>query len=400
VPVMFDKESFKLRRGFEKRVQVTVNQTSGLVLPVERCFGLLLCPGRLARAADMTLLDMEMSESKDFHSAIGTWDCAHPALRLLNTESKGNCFFVSAAVDLVLCGIADPVRFLIETKVRVFPQEEKWLLRGFKAKHQEEQFFMSVIESRQSSGAASYTVKSIESSTSRNRAPEMSIRIRDDEDDEPLSSGFGAVTLECSSERLAWWTKERISNWTDENVRPEGINEVIVKYGVPHALRGAIWPLLAKIKTDKMEELKEAFRVLNTRWSPHDQAIQRDIGRTFPAHQYFQESGEAGQEALYRVCKAYSLYDSEVGYCQGQSFLVAALLTVQMPEEEAFALFTTIMHEYCFRYAMISNEIITGFRGLYLHSFSELRLRFWILEQLVESELPSLHTHFKDLGKP
>ena len=72
-------------------------------------------------------------------------------------------------------------------------------------------------------------------------------------------------------------------------------------------------------------------------------------GRTFPAHQYFQESGEAGQEALYRVCKAYSLYDSEVGYCQGQSFLVAALLTVQMPEEEAFALFTTIMHEYHFR---------------------------------------------------
>ena len=106
----------------------------------------------------------------------------------------------------------------------------------------------------------------------------MSLRVKDDDDEEPLSSGFGAVTLECSSERLAWWTKERISGWTEKNVRPEGIDEVIVKYGVPHALRGAIWPLLAKIKADKMEELKEAFRVLNTRWSPHDQAIQRDIG--------------------------------------------------------------------------------------------------------------------------
>ena len=54
-------------------------------------------------------------------------------------------------------------------------------------------------------------------------------------------------------------------------------------------------------------------------------------------------------------------------------------------QEEAFALFTTIMHEY-------------DFRSLYLHSFTELRLRFWILEQLVESTLPSLHAHFKDLG--
>ena len=58
IPVPFDKESFKLRRGYEKKVVVTVNQISGLILPIERCFGLLLCPGRLARAADMTLLDM------------------------------------------------------------------------------------------------------------------------------------------------------------------------------------------------------------------------------------------------------------------------------------------------------------------------------------------------------
>ena len=66
-------------------------------------------------------------DQKDNHQVSGTWDCTHPALRLLNTESKGNCFFVSAAVDLVLAGIADPVRFLIETKVRVFPPDERFL---------------------------------------------------------------------------------------------------------------------------------------------------------------------------------------------------------------------------------------------------------------------------------
>ena len=66
-----------------------------------------------------------------------------------------------------------------------------------------------------------------------------------------------------------------MARWSDnpgsQEHFPEGLDEVIVKYGVPHALRGAVWPLLAKITPEKMEELKEAFRVLNNRWSPHDQ---------------------------------------------------------------------------------------------------------------------------------
>ena len=48
--------------------------------------------------------------------------------------------------------------------------------------------------------------------------------------------------------------------------------------------------------------------------------------RTFPAHEYFKDMGGVGQDALYKLNKAYSVHDSEVGYCQGLSFLVAALL--------------------------------------------------------------------------
>ena len=48
--------------------------------------------------------------------------------------------------------------------------------------------------------------------------------------------------------------------------------------------------------------------------------------RTFPAHEFFKEEGGVGQDALYKLNKAYSVYDAEVGYCQGLSFLVAALL--------------------------------------------------------------------------
>lgn len=54
--------------------------------------------------------------------------------------------------------------------------------------------------------------------------------------------------------------------------------------------------------------------------------IQRDIARTFPAHDFFKEAGGLGQDSLYRVSKAYAVYDTEVGYCQGLSFLAATLL--------------------------------------------------------------------------
>ena len=52
--------------------------------------------------------------------------------------------------------------------------------------------------------------------------------------------------------------------------------------------------------------------------------INWDIKRTFVGHDYFQEG--VGKEALYKISKAYSVYDEEVGYCQGFSFMAAVLL--------------------------------------------------------------------------
>lgn len=57
-----------------------------------------------------------------------------------------------------------------------------------------------------------------------------------------------------------------------------------------------------------------------------ESVIQRDINRTFPAHAFFKQSGGLGQDSLYRISKAYSVYDEEIGYVQGLSFLAAALL--------------------------------------------------------------------------
>lgn len=54
--------------------------------------------------------------------------------------------------------------------------------------------------------------------------------------------------------------------------------------------------------------------------------IKRDIYRTFPTHDYFKESGGDGQDMLFSVAKAYAVYDTEIGYSQGLTFIIASLL--------------------------------------------------------------------------
>ncbi|CAB1324640.1 unnamed protein product [Coregonus sp. 'balchen'] len=92
--------------------------------------------------------------------------------------------------------------------------------------------------------------------------------------------------------------------------------------------------------------------------SAQDGVITRDIHRTFPAHDYFKDTDGDGQDSLYKICKAYSVYDEEIGYCQGQSFLAAVLL-LHMPEEQAFCVLVKIMYEY-------------GLRELYKKNFEDL----------------------------
>ncbi|KAF9200902.1 GTPase-activating protein, partial [Haplosporangium sp. Z 27] len=96
----------------------------------------------------------------------------------------------------------------------------------------------------------------------------------------------------------------------------------MIQRGVPPALRGLIWQLLAKSKDQNLEG---TFAELLKSTSSHEKQITRDMSRTFPNHEHFQAGG-AGQEALFDVVKAYSLYDPEVGYCQGLSFVVGPLL--------------------------------------------------------------------------
>lgn len=163
-------------------------------------------------------------------------------------------------------------------------------------------------------------------------APELPDKITvnlDDDPDEPLLSGSGQVSKECSDELIQMWSAILVK-WKKPNQRPPGLKEII-RYGIPQTLRGQVWQLL--VEGDDDHALIDTYRVLITKESAFEVNIQRDINRTFPANDYFKNTGSLGQDNLYKLCKAYSIFDEEIGYVQGLTFIGAALL-LHMPEEQ------------------------------------------------------------------
>ncbi|VDK51014.1 unnamed protein product [Anisakis simplex] len=478
-----EKKCFKLRRDREKRVLVVLQQTAGPnILAVKKCFGMLLAAGRNLRQSDMHLLDMQsMGRGNDSRTYIieAIWDPHAQNFEVLNTETpRETRVFMTVAVDVILTGINEPVRFNIECKARIFHEHERFwyvtrrpivekyfltvkvcfcILRfvqpflflflfrcqSFVVMACEEDEPTSQLESngarpnglqfvevlslkvnrssgflRVASGFLIYWTqvlrifsitfecidKSIfevvrfESVTERERIntrlslgrsptkmPTQLIQPADEDEsdsDEPLLSGSGDVNRECSEDVLSAWSKV-MEEWKNdpEGSRPEGLAD-LMRNGVPDILRGEVWQYLAKVQIDP--DLTQTYRLLLGKECPSEQVILRDIHRTFPAHEYFKEAGGDGQESLFRISKAYSLYDEEVSYCQGLSFLAAALL-LHMPEEQAFCTLVKIMFDY-------------GLRDLFKLGFDVLHLRFYQLQRLTEDYIPDLFAHFYDLG--
>ena len=174
------------------------------------------------------------------------------------------------------------------------------------------------------------------------------------DEDEPLASGTGEVSRDCSEDRLNLWAPV-ITEWQTTGKRPKNLTTLIKSGGIPEALRCQFWQKLSF--NENRPDLTDKYRIFITKETKSEQIILRDIGRTFPAHDFFRDDG-SGQESLYKVSRAYSVYDQEVSYCQGLSFIAATLL-LHMPEEEAFSVLVSIMYDY-------------GLRDLYKANFENL----------------------------
>uniref|UniRef100_A0A3P9CLC6 Rab GTPase-activating protein 1 n=1 Tax=Maylandia zebra TaxID=106582 RepID=A0A3P9CLC6_9CICH len=396
-----DKQSFKLRAGLDKKIVIYVQQTSNKELAIERCFGLLLSPGKNVKNSDMHLLDLEsMGKSSDGKSYIitGSWNPNTPQFQAVNEETpKDKFMYMTTAVDLVITEVEEPVRFLLETRVRVCSPNDR-LFWPFSKRSYTETFYLKLrqMERKERKSPASdtlYEVVSLESETEREKrkttaspsilptgpggmVPSPPEDDEEEDNDEPLLSGSGDVSKECAEKILETWG-DLLSKWhMNLSVRPRQL-PALVRSGIPEALRGEVWQLLAGCHNN--DHLVEEYRTLITKESPQDSAITRDINRTFPAHDYFKDTGGDGQDSLYKICKVRHLtHKEEVNFSSEVS-------RGHYPEEQAFSVLVKIMFDY-------------GLRDLFKQNFEDLHCKFFQLERLMQEYIPDLYNHFLNVG--
>lgn len=195
-----------------------------------------------------------------------------------------------------------------------------------------------------------------------------------------------------SSKVRQFWTKT-LSNWEENQLFSPKRVRCFIKQGVPDDMRGKIWnkmvgsqaikatslfdyqaclaeirqllvdlgvseyggtncisrlgQIVASLVNSNKENLIDSPNtvIMTRQWKRnlHKQIsvfrqIMLDIDRSFPSHKMFIEGtseGKEGRATLFRVLAVYAMYNPQVSYCQGMSY-IAGMFLMNMDEEDSF----------------------------------------------------------------
>ncbi|XP_053184221.1 TBC1 domain family member 4 isoform X1 [Scomber japonicus] len=193
---------------------------------------------------------------------------------------------------------------------------------------------------------------------------------------------------QCSKDTQALW--ERKLTAPGRTTVPQDQEEMYraLCQGVPKSRRGEVWLLLSHQhrlchRLPPRQHVPDTpYQDLLKQLTAQQHAILVDLGRTFPTHQYFSAQLGAGQLSLYNLLKAYSLLDTEVGYCQGISF-VAGVLLLHMSEDQAFDMLKFFMYDL-------------GIRRQYRPDMVSLQVQMYQLSRLLHDYHRELYNHFEE----
>jgi hypothetical protein len=158
-----------------------------------------------------------------------------------------------------------------------------------------------------------------------------------------------------------------------------------IRHGIANSMRAVAWQFISGGRDLLLANPGIYSLLLSNEFSlksESEKLIVKDIHRTLPSHELFQTIDGPGYRSLYNVLKAYSIYDTEVGYTQGMNF-IAAMPLLYMNEEEAF-------------WVMVALLKCMQIRGVYLEGLPLLHQYFFQFEMLVREQLPELAKHFEE----
>ncbi|XP_059062317.1 USP6 N-terminal-like protein isoform X2 [Achroia grisella] len=203
--------------------------------------------------------------------------------------------------------------------------------------------------------------------------------------DERLPQKTAPQKINIEVEREKKWVK-MLGTW-DTPATKEKLHRRIYK-GIPNSLRIKVWCKLMdvnRIKSDNPGKYQEMLK-LAKHWSTDVRQIDSDVNRQFREHQFYRERYSEKQCSLFNVLCAYSMYNSEVGYCQGMSGLAGVLL-MYMDEEDAFWALVVLLSDK--KYVM---------HGLYVEGFPKLTRFLEHHDKILTKFMPKLKHHFDKFG--
>ncbi|NXT33567.1 US6NL protein, partial [Pelecanoides urinatrix] len=159
---------------------------------------------------------------------------------------------------------------------------------------------------------------------------------------------------------------------------PEGQEQCILPVSQAFEKCGLRWRLTpSSCLPPPFQQMKEQAKS----FSSEIKQIDLDVNRTFRNHIMFRDRYGVKQQALFHVLSAYSVYNTEVSYCQGMS-QIAAILLMYLNEEDAFWALAQLLTNQ--RHAM---------HGFFIPGFPKLQRFQAHHEQILSKLFPKLKKH-------
>lgn len=116
--------------------------------------------------------------------------------------------------------------------------------------------------------------------------------------------------------------------------------------------------------------------------------IMLDVDRSFPSHKMFiqgSSEGKEGRASLFRVLAVYAMYNPDVSYCQGMSY-IAGMFLMNMDEEDSF---------WCLVSMFERPKYLAGY---FNDSLGKIQKHGEVFQRLMKLRKPKLDKHLESLG--